>query len=289
MGIYELHPASYIPVIQQTPATICHLVIDNRQMGWIKPGFAELLASWSSIFDLENDSIGAVNDNIQGFRTQRSQAVDEVIHALVQKQLIKAYLDEPYPVTAGDRSAAVMTVDRSAGAHLGIRCFGQHLNGYVRKNDGIHLWIAHRARDRHIEPGKLDNMVAGGLPWHTSLEENLIKECAEEAGMSASLASHARAVGTVSYLAESVNGIKPDTLYCYDIELPEDFTPVCTDGEVESFMLMPVIEVMEIIRDSEAFKPNCNLVILDFVIRHGLLDPEEKGYTGLVSSLHKQL
>ena len=263
------------------------LVIDNKQMGWIKPGLARQLASWPEIFDLEKDSIG-LNDNIQGF-DQRSQAVDEVIHALVQKQLIKAYLDEPYPVTAGDRSAAVMTVDRSAGAYLGIRCFGQHLNGYVRKNNGIYLWIARRARDRHIEPGKLDNMVAGGLPWHTSLEKNLIKECAEEAGMSTSLASHARAVGTISYLAESVNGIKPDTLYCYDIELPEDFTPACTDGEVVSFTLMPVIDVMEIIRDSEAFKPNCNLVILDFVIRHGLLDPQEKGYTDLVSSLHKQL
>ena len=223
-----------------------HFIVDNRQMGWIKPAFAELLANWSSIFSLDDKSV-LVNDAIQGFQ-ERSEVLDEVIRLLVQKQVIRAYLDEPYPVTDGDRNAAIMTLDRSAGAFFGIRCFGQHLNGYVRKNDGIHLWIAHRARDRHIEPGKLDNMVAGGLPWHTSLEENLIKECAEEAGMSASLASHARAVGTVSYLAESINGIKPDTLYCYDIELPEDFTPVCTDGEVESFHLMPVDEVMQIIR-----------------------------------------
>jgi len=262
-------------------------IIDNRQTGWLKPAFANLLADWSSIFSLDDKSV-RVNDSIQGF-DERSEALDEVIRSLVHKQVIRAYLDEPYPVTDGDRNAAIMTLDRSAGAFFGIRCFGQHLNGYVRKNDGIHLWIARRARDRHIEPGKLDNMVAGGLPWHTSLEENLIKECAEEAGMSASLASHARAVGTVSYLAESVNGIKPDTLYCYDIELPEDFTPVCTDGEVESFHLMPVEDVMQIIHDSEDFKPNCNLVILDFLVRHGLLNPEEKGYTGLVSSLHRKL
>lgn len=262
-------------------------IIDNRQTGWLKPAFANLLADWSSIFSLDDKSV-RVNDAIQGFH-ERSEALDEVIRSLVQQQVIRAYLDEPYPVTDGDRNAAIMTLDRSAGAFFGIRCFGQHLNGYVRKNDGIHLWIARRARDRHIEPGKLDNMVAGGLPWHTSLEENLIKECAEEAGMNASLASHARAVGTVSYLAESVNGIKPDTLYCYDIELPEDFTPVCTDGEVESFHLMPIEKVMQIIHDSEDFKPNCNLVILDFLVRHGLLDPEEKGYTDLVSRLHRKL
>ena len=260
-------------------------VIDHCQMGWIKPALATQFSDWPEIFHLHNKTV-RLNDSIQGF-DNRSQALDEVIRSLVQKKIIRAYLDEPYPVTAGDRSAAVMTVDRSAGAHLGIRCFGQHLNGYVRKNDAIYLWIARRARDRHIEPGKLDNMVAGGLPWHTSLEENLLKECAEEAGMNQPLAEQARATGTVSYLAESVNGIKPDTLYCYDIKLPEDFTPVCTDGEVESFTLMPVDEVLEIIRDSEEFKPNCNLVILDFVIRHGILNPQEEGYTGLVSSLHK--
>jgi isopentenyldiphosphate isomerase len=262
-------------------------VIDDRQVGWIKPAFARQLADWPRVFSLNDKSV-RINDAIKGFH-KRSEAIDEVIRSLVQKKVIRAYLDEPYPVTAGDRNDAIMTMDRSAGAFFGIRCFGQHLNGYVRRNDGIHLWIARRAKDRHIEPGKLDNMVAGGLPWHISLEENLIKECAEEAGMSASLASHARAVGTVSYLAESVNGIKPDTLYCYDIELPEDFTPVCTDGEVESFHLMPVEEVMQIIRDSEDFKPNCNLVILDFLVRHGLLKPEEKGYTNLVSSLHQKL
>lgn len=262
-------------------------VIDDRQMGWIKPAFSQQLAHWSNIFKLDDKSV-QIRDAIQGFQ-ERSEALDEVIHSLVQKQVIRAYLDEPYPVTAGDRNAAIMTVDRSAGAYFGIRCFGQHLNGYVRKNDGIHLWIARRAMDRHIEPGKLDNMVAGGLPWHISLEQNLLKECAEEAGMSKALSSHARSTGTVSYLAESVNGIKPDTLYCYDIELPEDFTPVCTDGEVESFQLMPAQEVLQIIRDSEDFKPNCNLVILDFMIRHGLLNPDEKGYTNLVRSLHRKL
>ena len=68
---------------------------------------------------------------------------------------------------------------------------------------------------------------------------------------------------------------------------PKDFTPVCTDGEVESFQLVPAEEVLQIIRDSEDFKPNCNLVILDFMIRHGLLNPEVKGYTNLVRSLHR--
>jgi isopentenyldiphosphate isomerase len=246
-------------------------IIDQQQTGWIKPAFAEKLAAWPEIFILNEKSV-RLSDSIQGFKV-RSETVDEVIHKLVLQGIIKIHLNEPYPVTAVP--------------YFGLRSFGQHLNGFVRKSDGIHLWIARRARDRHIAPGKLDNMVAGGLPWHISLEENLIKECAEEAGMDESLARQAVPIGAISYLAESDKGIKPDTLYCYDIELPDDFTPVCTDGEVESFELIPVKYVMEIIRDSDQFKLNCNLVILDFLIRHGLLDPDQTGYAELVSSLHR--
>ena len=250
----------------------------------MKPSFAEKLAVWPEVFVPDGESI-RLADNIKGFNS-RSETLDKIIHDLIRQGIIKVHLNEPYPVTAGDRNQAVMTLDRSAVPYFGLRSFGQHLNGFVRKNDGIHLWIARRARDRYIAPGKLDNMVAGGLPWHISLEENLIKECAEEAGMDETLAARATPTGTVSYIAESEKGIKPDTLYCYDIELPDDFTPVCTDGEVESFELMPVNKVMEIVRDTDEFKLNCNLVIIDFLIRHGLLDPDQSGYTELVSSLH---
>jgi hypothetical protein len=260
-------------------------IIDDRQTGWLKPDFAEHLSAWPEVFILDQVSI-RLTDKIQDFKT-RSKTVDKILHDLIEKNVIRNYLHEPYPVTAGDRSHAVMTLDRSAVPHFGLRSFGQHLNGFVRKSDGIYLWIARRARDRYIAPGKLDNMVAGGLPWHISLQQNLIKECAEEAGMDEYLTRQALPTGTVSYLAESEKGIKPDTLYCYDIELPDDFYPVCTDGEVESFELMPVRVVMEIIRESEDFKPNCNLVIIDFLIRHGLLDPDQTGYAELVSSLHR--
>ena len=261
--------------------------IDGKQTGWIKRDFAEHLARWPDVF-VVNSQLAELAGTLRGF-SQRTEVVDRIIHQLVEEKVVRCYLDEPYPVTASDRNQVMMTLDRGAVPYFGLRSFGQHINGFVRKDNGIFLWIARRASDRLVEPGKLDNMVAGGLPWHISPQQNLVKECAEEAGMSKSLALRAQATGTVSYLAESEIGIKPDTLYCYDIELPEDFTPVCTDGEVESFQLMPVEKVMEIVRDSEEFKPNCNLVIIDFLIRHGLLDSEETDYTELVCNLHRTL
>ena len=79
------------------------------------------------------------------------------------------------------------------------------------------------------------------------------------------MAATARPVGAVAYCLETERGLKPDCLFCYDLALPADFVPRAGDGEVESFELLPVTRVAEIVRDSTAFKPNCNLVVIDFL------------------------
>jgi len=127
--------------------------------------------------------------------------------------------------------------------------------------------------------------VAGGLPYGIALAENLAKECWEEAGIDRALAARARPVGALSYNRDTDWGFRPDTLYCYDLDLPVSFAPRCTDGEVEAFHLWPVEEVAARVRDTDELKPNVNLVIIDFLIRHGLLGPEEDHYLELVGGL----
>ena len=82
--------------------------------------------------------------------------------------------------------------------------------------------------------------MAGGQPYGLGIHENLIKECAEEAAIPEQLAAQARATGTVSYVMEWEAGLRDDVLYVFDLELPADFTPRNTDGEIEEFMLWPV-------------------------------------------------
>ncbi|WP_343038658.1 hypothetical protein [Skermanella pratensis] len=122
-----------------------------------------------------------------------------------------------------------------------------------------------------------------------SLDENLVKEAAEEAGLSADAARRAVPVGAVSYLMENEAGLKPDTLFLYDLEVAEDFKPRNTDGEVEEFMLWPLDQVAARIRDSDDFKFNVNLVIIDFLVRHGYLKPEQPDYLDLVMGLRRPL
>ena len=55
--------------------------------------------------------------------------------------------------------------------------------------------------------------------------ENVIKECGEEASISAELARQAIPTGAVSYTADQPEGCKRDVLFVYDLELPPDFEP----------------------------------------------------------------
>lgn len=261
--------------------------VDGQRVGWLRPAFAQRLADWPEYFVLDVAEV-RLQDTLQGFE-QRSEALAGVIHRLIERGVIGHDLGELYPVTAGDRNRPLFLMDRGAVVHFGVRAFGQHLNGYVRRENGLYMWIARRATDRRHAPGKLDNLVAGGLPYDIGLQDNLLKECEEEAGMTASLTEKAVPVGSISYLAEAEQGLKPDVMYCYDLELPEGFEPVCNDGEVESFDLMPIEEVAAIVRDSDDFKANCSLVIIDFLIRHGLLGPTDPEYTALLTGLRRIL
>ncbi|MCB1876609.1 MAG: DUF4743 domain-containing protein [Chromatiales bacterium] len=261
--------------------------IDGQRVGWIRKDALNHIERHPETFTRQEDGIH-LHRQLSGFR-ERSDALATVLIDLVRQGVLAKIRNEPYPVTAGPRGQAVCLVDRAAAGFFGIRAFGQHLNGYCRTADGIEMWLGRRAKDRGLYPGRLDQLVAGGLPHGISLRDNLRKECQEEAGIAQTLADQARPVGTVSYLTESPRGLKPDVLYCYDLELAADFQPVCTDGEVDEFLRLPLQEVARIVCETEEFKPNCNLVVIDFLIRHGALEPEHPDYQELVSGLHVSL
>ena len=70
-------------------------------------------------------------------------------------------------------------------------------------------------------------------------------------------------------------GLRRDRLHCFDLILPEDFMPHPTDGEVSGFELWPLARVLEAVRDSDAFKFNVNLVLIDLFLRLRLIaEPE---------------
>jgi 8-oxo-dGTP pyrophosphatase MutT (NUDIX family) len=168
-------------------------------------------------------------------------------------------------------------LDRGALPDFGVIGVGVHLNGLVRREDGLHLWVAKRAADKKLDPGKFDNLVAGGVPAGLTPFETLMKEAEEEAALPAALSAKARLAGQFSYNMERPEGLRRDVVYTYDLDLPESFVPQPADGEVESFSLWPLARVFEAVGDGDDFKFNVNLVLIDLFIRQGLVTGADAG------------
>jgi 8-oxo-dGTP pyrophosphatase MutT (NUDIX family) len=258
-------------------------VVDGAKVGEVKHAFARRLLEFSPDFLREADALhwDCQADDFEG----RNRAMDEMTDRLLIAGLVPYRHGELYPVTTGDRNQPLFLMDRALAPWFGVRAFGQHMNGYVRRNGEIFLWVGKRSLQKRNEPGKLDNMVAGGLPWNLGLEDNLVKECWEEAGIPAELAITAQPTGHIAYRCEIDKGLKPDIMYTYDLELPEDFTPRCTDGEVDEFYLWPLERVARTVHDTDEVKYNCNLVIIDFLMRHGYITEEHPEYQELIAGL----
>ena len=261
-------------------------VVGQKQFGRIKKNSAAFLLHETKLFDAQGEGI-ALAPRFTDFAS-RSDALMQA-STILAKRFGKALRNEVYPVFEKWGDAPVAQLDRAAVPWFGVRAYGIHVNGYVRKNDGLYLWIGERAADRFVDPGKLDNLIGGGQPIGLTLEQNLCKEAKEEAGIEATLALTAKQIRTIDYLLELPDGLRADTLFIYDLELPENFTPQNTDGEVAAFHLMPLIEVAKLIRDTDRFKFNCPLVIVDFLIRHGFFSPQDTHFRQLDEWLHKEL
>lgn len=261
-------------------------LVDSVRLGWVRHDVAHRLAAFPEAFRVSRTAV-----TLHPALTTpgaRSQALDEVADELHRDWGTPALRGERYRVVHRFNDQPVMSVDRGVVSLFGIRAFGVHVNGIVRRPDGLHLWIGQRALDKTVAPGKLDNMVAGGQPMGLSLHQNLLKEASEEAGLPEAIATMARPVGAIAYCMEDDWGLKPDVMFCYDLEVPADFTPVNTDGEMSGFTLMPVSEIAHRVKDSLDFKFNVNLVIIDFLIRHGFISPDhEPDYLDLIAGLRK--
>ena len=266
-----------------TPEDYLPFLVEGRRVGRIRRDFAPQLQPFDEVFDLGEATI-ALKPRYADFES-RSAAVHDVVLALAASGVKLRLRDEDYAVHADWSEPPLLCLERGAVPLFGTCGFGIHVNGFVRKPDGPQLWVGRRAKDKATAPGKLDHIVAGGLPYGLSLQENLIKESAEEASIPAELAARAWPVGAVSYITEMTEGLRHDLLYCYDLELPADFEPVCSDGEVEEFFLWPLDRVLEVLEAGDDFKFNVALVNIDFLIRHGAIGPERPDYPALVHAL----
>lgn len=276
--------------------------VGQARVGLMRRAFSLELRRFGTLFHVFEDLVH-LDPRLTDYAA-RTEAVAEALATLAGDGLLPRLRGEMYPVMERLSDDPVLEIDRAAATAFGVINRGFHLNGVVGDGDDARMWIARRAWDKTTYPGCLDNIVAGGHPVGHSAQENLIKECAEEAGIGEELARRAVATGMVSYVMEVASdlpdgvaggiggGLRRHAFWSYDLALPEDFEPEAVDGEVAEFMLMPWRAVADIVERGpvegpEGFKYNCNLVVVDWLLRTGRIDPDHRDYLELCTGLHR--
>jgi 8-oxo-dGTP pyrophosphatase MutT (NUDIX family) len=159
---------------------------------------------------------------------------------------------QPSPEVAED-----FQMERAAFRLFGLHSHAVHINGLTPNGD---LWCGRRAMSKATDPGMLDNLAAGGLPAGETCASCAVRELAEEAGIDAMLAQTAVPMAGVTTCREVPEGWHYETLWVYNLLLPEGLTPVNQDGEVSEFMCLSPHEVVQAIADKH-FTPDAACVI----------------------------
>ncbi|HVY98611.1 MAG TPA: DUF4743 domain-containing protein [Dongiaceae bacterium] len=262
-------------------------MVAEKHVGWVVPDFAAALARFPHVFHVDQETV-TLQPRLDTFEA-RSEAVAEVLATLRAEGLVPGWRDELYAVAQGFHEAPLLVMERAATVLFGTLSYGVNLNGFVGREWEMKLWIARRADTKPVDPGMLDLIVGGGQPMGISPWDNLMKECREEAGMPETIAKHAKPVSIITLLALIQGHMRVGLQFNYDLELPRDFTPENTDGEVAGFMLIPVGDLMERLRKADEFSYDVALVQLDFLIRHGFVGPEDADFLDLIANLRRPI
>ena len=236
----------------------------------ISPQVLAQLLHYPAVFSISSSKV-ALNHNLTT-ELERSTVLEEVLLDLKQRDVfppLRGWRNECYEVRESLSQPLLFKMERSAAPLFGIRQYGVHINGFVRHaSRGLCLWLQRRSASKQTWPNMMDNFVGGALADGVGVLETAVKEAAEEANVPESLAMEMRPAGSVSFLHLSQRGIHNNTLFIYDLELPESFEPTNNDGEVSGWQLVSLDKVLPTI-SSEEFKVTSSPVALDWLIRHG--------------------
>lgn len=262
-------------------------VVAGHHVGWVKPALAQELAARTDVFRLNGTDLEM--QPALANAEQRSAAMASVLADMKAQGRVPGWRNELYPVNRSFGEAPLLVMERAAAPLFGVIAYGVNLNGFVGRGWEMKIWVARRSPSKSVDPNMLDLVVGGGQPLGLTPSENLLKECQEEAGIPAALAEQAQPVGIVTLLIEAGEGLRVGQQFNFDLELPESFTPQNQDGEVAGFELVAVSELIHRLRSADEFMYDIALVLIDFLIRHGFVGPEERDYLPLIAGLRRQI
>jgi isopentenyldiphosphate isomerase len=247
-------------------------LIGYERVGWIRRADVDALRRWPDVFDITDASV-RLHPALADVNS-RTAALGIVIGALHADGKIPGWRNETYAIRNDFDAPPLAFIERAASRFFGTMTYAVHLNGIVKYRDKApELWIARRADTKATDPGMLDNVVAGGIGWGIGIEPTLLKECWEEAGMSAELAQGAERGGAFYVLQSLPEGTQAELIYVYDVLLPEGFTPRNQDGEVGEHRLARIDDVARWIEEGK-LTVDASIATLDCMLRRQWIDAD---------------
>lgn len=248
--------------------------LDGRRVGSVAEDDLPALARWPDRFSCDARGV-----HLNLAPPQRDAALAEVHAVLRDEGRILAWRNEPFGLLDPISGAVLATIERAACRFWGTLTRGAHATGYVADPSDpaarpTHLWIARRAATKATDPGRLDNLVGGGVPAGQDPHQTLLREGWEEAGLTEARMRLARPGRIIAIDTDVREGRMVEHIHAYDLDLPPGLRPINQDGEVGEIRLMPVAEVVDRAAAGE-FTTDAALVTLDFLLRHDLLPAEE--------------
>lgn len=260
-------------------------IVEGHVVGWIIPERVRRLAEWRDVFRVGRRGVELAP--ALGTAASRTGALDTVARKLSAEGALSRWRDERYAVIGGG-NAPLFELERAAARYFGIRTFAAHANGLVEDGDAWRMWLARRSPEKPIDPGRLDNLVGGGIAAGCDAWATLVKEAFEEAGIERHLASRAQGTGAVEVCRDQPDGLQRETIHVYDLWLPTSFVPRNQDGEAVDHRLCAPEKILDVLA-SEDITVDASLVIVDFLLRHGHVSGSDPAFGALDGLRHPGL
>ncbi len=267
------------------------LQVGLARFGLVRPEVAAALAEYPKVWVKKDDAL-YLNDALMDVEV-RTRAVDEVMRNLSKRGIIPMEPDysafggtEWFPVGNQRKVNPLFQVRRFYSRFLGVQFDSIIVNGYHA--DGY--WAATRSEHVDHARGLHDSMIVGCIRAENSMEDEIIEEGAVECGLPEEHAKHIVPVTQMQFFWNDRHGnLVNEMFYIFDFDTGKaGFTPrVVDEHEVARFDSIPFQDLLQLIDEGKRVKPEIMVTMLDFMVRHGHLNPDHPEYAHIKTLLAK--
>lgn len=251
-------PHEFLPIY-------CAATQESTPIGYLNPEFLPFLQE-----SLEKEPIAYLqlgHDRLLIEKTNPltlSKSLAKLADKMRQGGFIPGWRHEEF-AWVGKDGHEYFRMERAAFRTFGFQSMASHINGFTKSG---HLWLGRRSETKATDPGRLDNLAAGGIGADETPWVNARRELWEEAGVPLQIAEQIMPAGRIHMRRPIPNrGFHDEQLFIYDLELAENFIPTNHDGEVSGFIQIPLSEAAARILADE-FTSDAAFVTADFILRN---------------------